>query len=186
VRTNRVWAGIAVGFLLLTLIVPHTALANGDGPHISSVVVLGQTSTTAAIYWTTNTASDSRVNYGTNTTVLGNHEYDSAKVTTHLVELTGLTPGTTYYFEVVSADASGTPSTDDNYGAYYQFTTLSVATYSIILDSVCGVCGDLIEAGICGEIIGVTALVPTAGTYHICWDSPSAANVKATFTVTSP
>jgi hypothetical protein len=164
---------------------PQMALANGAGPDISSVVVLGKTSTTAAIFWTTNTDSDSRVNYGTNTTVLGNHKYDSHTTTTHLIELTGLTPGKTYYFEVVSADGFGT-STDDNDGAYYQFTTLSVATYSIILDSVCGVCGDLIEAGICGEIIGVTALVPTAGTYHICWDSPSAANVKATFTVTSP
>lgn len=167
------------------LILPQSALADVAGPAISSVVVLGKTSTTAAIFWTTSTASDSRVNYGTNTTVLGNYKYDSAKVTTHLMELTGLTPGITYYFEVVSTDTSGT-STDTNSGAYYQFTTLSVTAYSITLDSVCGVCGELIDVGVCGEVIGVTALVPTAGTYHICWDSLSATSVKATFTATGP
>ncbi len=143
------------------------------------------TSTTATIFWTTNIESDSRVNYGNNASALGSYRYNSDKVITHLIELTGLTPGKPYCFEIQSTDGSET-STDNNAGAFYCFTTLPVATYNITLDSVCGVCGELIEAGICGEIIGVAALVPTAGTYHICWDSLSAANVKTTFTATSP
>jgi hypothetical protein len=164
------------------LILPQLALA--AGPEISSVVVLDKTSTTATIFWTTNNISTSRVNYGT-TTALGQTKYDSNIGTTRSIVLEGLTPGTIYYFEVESTDASGT-STDDNDGAFYSFTTLLVTAYSITLDSVCGVCGELIEVGVCGEVIGVTALVAAAGTYYICWDSLSAANVKVTFTATGP
>jgi hypothetical protein len=180
VRTKRIRVIVVAGLLLLILILPQLALA--AGPEISSVVVLERTATTARIYWSTNTSSDSRVNYGTNTT-LGQTKHDSAEVTTHFIDLTGLTPGTSYYFEIQSADTSGT-STDDNDGAFYSFTTLPVTAYSITLDSVCGVCGELIEVGVCGEVIGVTALVAAAGTYYICWDSLTAANVKATFTAT--
>lgn len=38
--------------------------------------------------------------------------------------------------------------------------------------------------GYCDDQIGVTATVAAAGTYHICWDSRSAANVVETFTAT--
>ena len=163
------------------LVLPQLALA--AGPEITSVVVLDYTSTTATIFWTTNTTSNSRVNYGT--TILSQTEYDSAEATTHFIVLTGLTPGTKYYFEVESTDTFGT-STDDNDGAYYSFTTEAVTAYSITLDSVCGVCGELIEVGVCGEVIGVEALVAAAGTYHICWDSRSAAGVVESFTATGP
>jgi len=179
VRINRIRATITAGLLLLMLILPQLALA--AGPEITSVVVLDYTSTTATIFWTTNTTSDSRVNYGT--TILSQTEYDSAEATTHFIVLTALTPGTTYYFEVESTDGSG-PSTDDNDGAYYSFTTEAVTVYSITLDPVCGVCGELIEVGLCGEVIGVTALVAAAGTYRVCWDSRAAANVVGTFTAT--
>jgi len=161
------------------LVLPQLALA--AGPEISSVVVLGKTSTTATIFWTTNTTSDSRVNYGT-TTALGTTTSDSSMVTTHFILLGSLTPNITYYFEVESTDGSGT-STDNNGGEYYQFTTLPVTAYSITLNPVCGVCGELIEVGVCGEVIGVTAIVAAAGTYHICWDSLT--NVKETFTATT-
>ena len=178
---NRIRAALIAGLLLLMLILPQSALA--AGPEITSVVVLDYTSTTATIFWTTNTTSDSRVNYGT--TILSQTEYDSAEATTHFIVLTGLTPGTKYYFEVESTDTFGT-STDDNDGAYYSFTTEAVTAYSITLDSVCGVCGELIDVGICGEVIGVEALVAAAGTYHICWDSRSAAGVVESFTATGP
>jgi len=181
VRIRRIQAALIAGLLLSMLILPQFALA--AGPEITSVVVLDYTSTTATIFWTTNTTSDSRVNYGT--TILSQTEYDSAEATTHFIVLTGLTPGTKYYFEVESTDTFGT-STDDNDGAYYSFTTEAVTAYSITLDSVCGVCGELIDVGVCGEVIGVEALVAAAGTYHICWDSRSAANAVGTFTATGP
>ena len=177
-RIKRIQATIIAGLLLLMLIAPQPALA--AGPAISYISVPNITSNSATITWTTNITSDSRVNYGTST-ALGQTVYDSSTETTHLIILTGLDPGTKYYFEVESTDGSGT-TTDNNGGAYYSFTTLTVSDYSITLDHACGVCGDLIDVGLCGEVIGVTATVATGGTYHICWDSRSAEDVVGTFT----
>lgn len=177
---KRIQAALIAGLLLLMLVLPQLALA--AGPEISDVVVLDYTSTTAAIYWTTNTTSDSVVRYGT-TTPPSQVESDSSEVTTHFIYLTGLTPGTTYYFEVESTDVSGT-STDDNGGTYYSFTTESVTEYSITLDPACGVCGELVDVEVCNVVIEATATVAAAGTYHVCWDSRTAANVKGTFTAT--
>jgi hypothetical protein len=168
---------VIAGLLLLVLMLPRFPL--GAEPQILNVSVTDITETTAEISWTTNTTSDSRVNYGT-TTALGQTKYDAAEGTTHNIILTGLTQGTKYYFEVVSTD-TGTAS-DDNGGEYYSFTTATPATYSITLDHACGVCGDLIEVGVCGEIIEVTAAVAVGGTYHICWDSRAAGSVVGTFT----
>lgn len=179
-RIKRIQAPVVAGLLLFMLAMPQLALA--AGPEIGDVVVLDYTSTTAAIYWTTNTTSDSVVRYGT-TTPPSQVESDSSDVTTHFIYLTGLNPDTTYYFEVESTDGSGT-STDDNGGSYYQFTTEAVTDYSITLDHACGVCGELIEVGLCGEVIGVTATVAAGGTYHICWDSRTADDVVGTFTTT--
>ena len=40
------------------------------------------------------------------------------------------------------------------------------------------------DSGYCGDSIGGTATVDLAGTYHICWNSRTSANVKDTFTAT--
>jgi hypothetical protein len=148
---------------------------------ISGVQWRDLTSTTVTIWWTTNIPSDSRVNYGTNTTTLSQAKYDGALSTTHSIALTALTPGKKYYYEVRSAYASEN-TTDNNSGAYYDFTTPMVTSYNITLESICGTCGQ----GVCGEVIGVTAVVAAAGTYHICWDTLAAASVKATFTADEP
>ena len=50
--------------------------------------------------------STSRVDYG-RTTALGSQASDTARVTDHSVELTGLSPSTTYRYRVTSADAAG-------------------------------------------------------------------------------
>ena len=178
VRTRRICVPITVGLLLLILIFPQLALA--AGPEISNVVVDPNsiTATAATIFWTTNTTSNSLVRYGT-LTPPGQVASDSDAVTTHFIHLTGLIPGETYYFEVESTDGSGT-SVDNNSGAYYSFTTVAPTVYNLTLDPACGVCGELVEVGICGELIGATALVAAAGTYHVCWDSLT--NVKETFT----
>jgi hypothetical protein len=180
VYIKRIRAPIIAGLLLLTLLLPQAALA--VGPEISNVSVPIITDTTATITWTTNTTSNSRVNYGT-THSLGTTVSDSSMVNNHNILLQGLTPGTIYYFEVESTDGNGT-STDNNSGADYSFTTLPPTTYSITLNPVCGVCGDLIAVKTCQEVIGVTAIVAAAGTYHICWDARAEANVVATFTTT--
>jgi len=171
---KRIQVAIIAGLLLLTLILPQSTLA--AGPEIFDVDVENITFTTATITWTTNTTSDSKVYYGTTRPedVTWEDEEDPADVTHHSILLEGLTPNETYYFKVESEDADGT-TTDNNGGEYYSFKTL--AWYSITLDSACGVCGDLWEPKVCDEVIGVTATVAASGTYHICWDSRSAANV---------
>jgi hypothetical protein len=174
VSVKRIQAILIAGLLLLILILPQVALA--AGPEISDVVVQDITATTATIYWTTNTSSDSQVNYGTNRPKDGTwtSEDDLTDVTHHAILLEGLTANDTYYFEVESEDAGGT-TIDNNGGEYYSFKTL--AWYSITLDPACGVCGDLWEAKVCDELIGVTAVVAAEGDYRICWDSRSSNNV---------
>ncbi|MFW9835688.1 MAG: fibronectin type III domain-containing protein, partial [Candidatus Thorarchaeota archaeon] len=171
---KRIQASIIAGLLLFTLILPQFVLAQV----ISDVDAVDITATTAAITWTTNNLSDSEVKYGTTTQLL-NTESDLSMVFDHYVPLTGLDPDTLYYYAVWS-DGVRSPA-DPN--EYHSFTTTKLPEeYSISLDHACGVCGELVEAGVCGEIIEVTAIVAASGTYHICWDSRTEANVVATFT----
>ena len=60
IKSTRV--AVIAGLLLLLLVLPQLALA--DGPAIFDVSVTDITGTTAQISWNTNTTSDSRVNYG--------------------------------------------------------------------------------------------------------------------------
>jgi len=173
---KRIQAALIAGLLLLILMLPQLVLA--AGPAISSVIVIPSsiTATSATIVWTTNTTSDSRVNYGTTKPKDGTwgHVDNTAQVTTHIVDLTGLTAATTYYFEVESTDGSGT-ATDNNSNAYYDFTT-GPPQYDITLDDTCGVCGELIdpEEVFCNEIIKATMAVAEDGEYYVCWDSKAA------------
>ncbi|MBU0731657.1 right-handed parallel beta-helix repeat-containing protein [Patescibacteria group bacterium] len=74
--------------------------------------------TTAEIYWTSNKLANSRVNYG-KTVAYGQSSSSSTRVTTHQINLTGLSPNTTYHFEVRSETALGETATS----AGYTFTT---------------------------------------------------------------
>jgi hypothetical protein len=174
-RIKRIRAPIIAGLLLLTLLLPQATVT--AAPVISNVEVSDITATTATITWTTDVASNSTVYYGTGTPPPppATQASVSAPVTEHSVILSNLTLATKYYFYVQSDD-----STDDHGGQYYSFIT---AGYSITLEPACGVCGELISDGVCGEIIGVVAIVSAAGTYYITWDAAAAANVVATFTV---
>ena len=175
VSVKRIRAPIIAGLLLLTLILPQSALAQ---PVITDVDAVAITATTAVIKWTTSNTSDSEVNYGISM-LLGSTESDGSMVLDHYIPLTGLDPDTLYYYEVRSNGARSPADTDEY---HYFITTKLPAEYSISLDHACGVCGELVEAGICGEIIEVTAIVAAAGTYHICWDSRAEGSVVETFT----
>jgi len=171
VSIKRIEAYVIAWLLLLMLILPQVALA--AGPEISDVDVEDHTFTTATITWTTNTSSDSTVNYGTARPKDGTWKstHDDDDVTHHSIYLEGLTPDQLYYFEVQSTDGSGT-ATNNNSNEYYSFKTL--AWYSISLSPI---------TGSCGEEITVTATVATPGTYRICWDSLTA--VQETFEATA-
>jgi hypothetical protein len=75
-------------------------------PVITQVTATPDDENRAVVTWTTDEPSTSRVEYG-RTAALGAEAVESALVTEHRVELTGLTPGTTFSFRVASADAAG-------------------------------------------------------------------------------
>ena len=76
-------------------------------PTITDVATTVLSPNSAVIEWQTDEPADSRVSYGTSSGVHPLEESDSALVTDHALTLTGLTPGTTYYFKVSSADDAG-------------------------------------------------------------------------------
>jgi len=90
-----------------------TVASGSTGPVISGIGATNITQTSVTIVWATDVAADSRVIYDTvSHPTLGtapNYGYantttvDMAKVTSHSVNITGLTPGTKYYFRVISA-----------------------------------------------------------------------------------
>ena len=79
-------------------------------PVISAITAAVNTSS-ATITWTTNTPSNSRVDFGTAPNSLTQNAASASMVTSHSVALSGLIQGTTYYFRVTSVDASGNSST---------------------------------------------------------------------------
>ncbi|RMI25204.1 MAG: T9SS C-terminal target domain-containing protein [Calditrichaeota bacterium] len=93
-------------------------------PVISGVSAIGITANSATISWTTDELSDSRVEYGL-TAAYGNATpLNPTLVTNHSMNLSGLTPGTTYHFRVLSADAAGNQATSGD----FTFTTAPPAT----------------------------------------------------------
>jgi hypothetical protein len=76
-------------------------------PTISAVTVSSITQTSATVTWTTNETADSQVKYGTTTSYGQTTTLNTSLVTSHSVNVTGLTAGTLYHYQVVSKDSSG-------------------------------------------------------------------------------
>ncbi len=114
-----------------------TGTGNGTGatanttdttpPDISDIyeIPVSSSNTTAVIGWGTDELASSQVEYGdtfeegeiiegTSTTLANDPTTsESIGVTTHTVNLTGLTYGTTYYYKVMSKDAAGNETVSD-------------------------------------------------------------------------
>lgn len=73
----------------------------------------------ATVIWETGAAADGTVRYGKNT-AYSDSVHASAMVTTHLIKLTGLDPGTLYHFQALSVDQFGSRGVS----ADSSFTTL--------------------------------------------------------------
>src|SRR5206468_829176 len=72
---------------------------------ISNVQTSSVGSSSAVITWATNNSATSRVDYGTST-AYGSNVADAATLTSHSLTLTGLTPSTTYHYQVSGTDTS--------------------------------------------------------------------------------
>ncbi len=80
-------------------------------PVISGIAAIPNIDGTATITWATNEIATSVIDYGTSQGSLNLNYTDGTLVTSHTVTLTGLTPGTTYYFRVTSSDGYGNDTT---------------------------------------------------------------------------
>ena len=107
------------------LIDAYEAATDLTPPTISNIEATNVNCSGATITWTTNEASDSVVCYGTKKTNLNLTESNQTMVKSHVVELSGLSPVTTYYYEVQSTDPTGNTAIDNNNGSCYNFTTLN-------------------------------------------------------------
>ena len=82
-------------------------------PAISEVTVADLRAQSAGITWTTDQAATSQVEYGTTTDYGTSTALDSDHVTSHSVNLSGLSPDTTYHYRVISTNANGTAYSSD-------------------------------------------------------------------------
>ncbi len=90
---------------------------------ISQVNTMNLTSASATITWLTEEIVGGNVHYGLASDSLGDTiTVPGADDNIHMVELSGLDPNTTYYFEVESDS-----TVDDNGGSRYQFTTTDIS-----------------------------------------------------------
>lgn len=85
------------------------SVAQARAPRITLVYATAETSTSAAVEWNTNTASDSLLQYSTSNPVPGSalQVYVGTQVTYHEIPLSGLTPGTLYFYRVTSCGKKG-------------------------------------------------------------------------------
>jgi alpha-L-arabinofuranosidase len=84
-------------------------------PVITKVTASSITTTSATITWTTDQAASSQVQYGTTTGYGTLSANSSSLVTSHSVNLAGLTAGVAYDYAVISSNAAGQSTTSANF-----------------------------------------------------------------------
>jgi hypothetical protein len=94
--------GVAMFLEVLVFAAPKTT-------RITQLYTTAETSTSAQIVWNTTTATDSLLQYSTTNPVPASAPqiYKSSQVTLHQIELSGLAPGTVYFYKVTSCAKRG-------------------------------------------------------------------------------
>ncbi len=158
-----------------------TATADLVPPVISDVSITNRFGR-AQISWETDERSDSRVLFGTNTS-LGQIVSDSFLDFDHVLSLEDLVPGATYFFKVASSDRAGNGATNDNGGALYRFVA-PTAPAVLVVD---GFFGDLFFDPP-PPIENYTSVLDQIGVDYDVWnveadDSPTLADLRPYQTV---
>ncbi len=109
--------GLQKKMLVLLVIALFVNLPIVSALEISNLRVNVISSSEAEVLWETDEPANSLVNYGSSQQSL-NQVGDASAVTQHSVEVSGLTPATTYYYKVQSGSV-----VDDNAGSLYSFST---------------------------------------------------------------
>jgi hypothetical protein len=129
-------------------------------PVISSVAATPGVGNTAAITWTTDEPADSSVDFGTSPSSLTGHAGNGLLVTSHGVTLAGLSPSTTYYFRVTSADGAGN-STSTAVASFTMPATVFTATDTTVADFGAGATGG--QTSVVQSADGEVILSPASG-----------------------
>ena len=133
-------------------------------PVISQLSATSTNQTTASVTWQTNENATGKVTYATqplitaSTTQTATH---AGLLTSHAINLSGLTAQTTYYFRVESADSSGNTATSSE----MTFTTKPVPP----------------PVDTTAPIISGLTVTPQATTTVVAWTTNEASTSKATF-----
>jgi len=101
---------------------PSTMGVDATPPVISSVAAINITATSATATWSTDEISTSQVEYGLTGSYGSQTTLDATLLTSHSVNLTGLTSNTLYHFRVKSKDAANNEAISGD----YTFTTLEI------------------------------------------------------------
>lgn len=110
---------LALALLAVSMSVA-TVIAAPKAPKITQVYTTAETTTSAAVVWNTNVASDSLLQYSTSNPVPANapQVYFANQVTVHDISLSGLTPGTPYFYKVTSCAKRGCTSATGNFETF--------------------------------------------------------------------
>lgn len=119
-----------------------TAAAPDVSAPIVFVIVAVATTTSVTITWTTSENADAQVEYGTTASYGSTSNLNSTLGLTHSIDLSNLSPNTTYHYRVLSHDAAGNLAT----GSDTTFTTSalpSVSTPVTVTDTIPPVITDI-------------------------------------------
>jgi len=112
---------ISIAIVVLAFGVLQNFFTKASGSMPQNVVISDQTQNSAKIVWTTDTDVLSMVEYGTSPNSLTFKAPETEKTKNHSVELTLLSPNTTYYYQI-SVDSKKF----DNGGIPWTFTTKDI------------------------------------------------------------
>jgi hypothetical protein len=127
-RTLTATARDAAGNSRTSGAITVTASNTTPPPLISSVASSNISSAAATITWTTDTASDTQVEYGPTSAYGSATALATTLVTAHSQMLGGLIPGLVYHYRVKSRNAAGNLATSGD----FTFTTLPAATTGLV------------------------------------------------------
>ena len=163
-------------------------------PLISAVTATPINTSSESISWTTDVAATSTVDFGL-TSGYGTTVSDPALVTSHQVVLPGLSAGTTYHYQVTSADAAGNPATAGDFAFTTAANDTTLPTISITAPANgATVSGTTVTVSAnAGDNIGVAGVQfkldganlgneDTGSPYSVTWNSTTASNASHSLT----
>ena len=119
----------------------YSFITSGDpsdstAPVISNISIGEPGKTSITMTWDTDEVADSYIGYSQATTTYSLEQGSPTMVASHSINLVGLTPNTTYYFQIKSKDPSGNQQIDNNSGQGYQFTTLTSVSNPPVISNI--------------------------------------------------